>query len=232
MGGSLNSGQPTDEMHQWASAFTGIDTKVGFVSFSNVRGDFRNPAAVAEWIEANVPCFSGPVPKEWTDVVWKEARKRGISEQVLKAAFVLTRKDGYKFPDSSDGLEVKPQVVETPGDSGPKIGPVDEDYVQKSRINTARILEVKFEAAVHSSNLEEMKRLAQAFADLLNAAANNLEPLDDEEMQHGAPLLRRAIVWRATAPEGGRGGAEGGPYRVSPTIETEFAEEEEEEEAE
>jgi hypothetical protein len=222
-------------MHQWASAFTGIDTKVVAVSFSTVRGDFRNPAAVAEWIEANVPCFSGPVPKEWIDSVWKEAGKRGISEQVLKAAFALTRKDGYIFPDGSDDLEVKPQVVETPGDSGPKIGPVDEDYVEKSRIATARILEVKFAVAVHSSNLAEMRRLAQAFADMLNAAAaNGLAPLDDEEMQHGAPLLRRAIVWRVPppAPEGGRGGAEGGPYRVSPTIETEFEEEENEEEAE
>ena len=212
----------------------GLDSDtVGFLpsaglagGFTDLRGDSSDPAKVAAWIEANVPCFTGPIPEKWTKTVRTEAGKRGISDRVLDAALALARKQGFDFVDTSVRLDIEPPNGMPSGNDGPRMGPVDADYVRKSRIATARILESKYEVAMHSGNIEEMKKIAKAFADMLNAAAENLEPLGEEEMQHGAPLLRRAIIWNASAPQGGRGGAGGGPYRVSPTLEVELEEEE------
>jgi hypothetical protein len=60
----------TDQLRQWTSSFTGINTKVPVIRFTRPRADAQDPTAITKWIEANVPCFYGPVSKEWEDAVW------------------------------------------------------------------------------------------------------------------------------------------------------------------
>jgi len=77
------------------------------------------------------------------------------------------------------------------------------------------ILDHQYLVASANNDIEKMKRIAEAFVDLLNKS----EPeISDEEIVNGAPLMRRVIERRAPTP-GGRGRG-GGPFRVAPWLET------------
>jgi hypothetical protein len=66
-------------------------------AFREFRGDYRNPVAVCQWIEENVPCTVGPIPEEYTSAVFDEARRRLISHETVSIALTIARKDGYNF---------------------------------------------------------------------------------------------------------------------------------------
>jgi hypothetical protein len=190
--------------------------------FSDLKGDQRNAKNVASWILENVPCFPGAVPMEWEQAVYNEAKRRSINPGVLSVAISLARSLGYKFtdPSVSYGISGAAPIYRDSGDTMQSVTAAEERANQKAY---AEALEWKYRMAMANDNVEAMKRIAQAFADLLNAAYPR-----DEEIQWGAPLLRRAIERRVGAPEGGRGGSRGGPYRVIPgALETELIEENE-----
>jgi hypothetical protein len=65
--------------------------------FKDFMGDYRNPVAVCQWIEENVPCTVGPIPEEYTSAVFDEARRRHISDATVSIALTIAKKDGYNF---------------------------------------------------------------------------------------------------------------------------------------
>ena len=44
------------------------------VGFTDFRGNIHNPLDVLQWIKQNVPCFTGMIPREWTEAVYAEGR--------------------------------------------------------------------------------------------------------------------------------------------------------------
>ena len=167
------------------------------------------PEIALQWILENVPCFiNGRTPIAWTHAVFREAARWNIRFSIIEAALLMARKRGYEFA----GVVTPPSFEERDTHQHLKAAPDP----RQTAVATARWLESKYQAASLSGNPKEMESLAKAFAELLNKA--EAEHLPEEEIQHGAPLLRRAIVRRHGAPEGGRGGdpSGGGPYRVQP----------------
>jgi hypothetical protein len=175
-------------------------------------GNSRSPASVRKWIGENVPCFDGPVPQEWTNAVYAKLRQAYVDPAVVLAGLELARKDGYVFDNRTMPREVTTTVLKGPINTGPTMG-VPSESPREARKHAAEMLEWQYEKAQLNNNYGEMKRLAKQFADLLNSA----EPgsTSEDEIQWGAPLLRRAVRRNADgsdpAPRGGRGG--GGPYR-------------------
>jgi hypothetical protein len=219
----------SEEMHRWTSAFTGIDTKsssapgdgVHFIPHSDMGSD---PEGIVQWIEKNIPCPDGPVTKQWEETVWAEAAKQHIRKDFMFKAFDLARKKGYQFSSMSMSVELQTPLPDTLPNTGPQMRSSSQGERRDDRIATARVLETKFEIAVNTGNVPDMQMIARRFVDMLNSSARDLGPLDEEEMQHGAPLLRRSLVISGL-PEAQEGG-ENGPYRLLykmvPNVEAEF----------
>ncbi len=65
--------------------------------FSDIKGDPWNLTNVVQWIKANVPCFSGQIPAEWTRRVYAEAQLRNMNRTVVRAALAQAAMYGYRF---------------------------------------------------------------------------------------------------------------------------------------
>jgi hypothetical protein len=72
---------------------------------------------------------------------------------------------------------------------------VPNESPRQARKHAAEVLEWQYEKAQLNNNYGEMRRLAKQFADLLNSSDPG--STSEEEIQHGAPLLRRAVVRNA-----------------------------------
>jgi hypothetical protein len=157
--------------------------------FTSFNGNFKSPVAVRNWVGQNVPCLKGPVPQEWTHAIYAKLRQYGVSPAVITAGLTLARADGYVFND--DRIKVtapKPGPINT----APTMG-VPSESPSQARKHAAEVLEWQFEKAMLNHNYGEMRRLAQQFADLLNNADAG-RTSEDQEMQWGAPLLRRSVT--------------------------------------
>jgi hypothetical protein len=181
---------------------------------SGFNGDFRSPVSVRNWVIANVPCTTGPVPQEWTHAIYAKLRQYHIDPAVIQMGLALTRADGYVFDDGKVPIGiVSTNVLNGPVNIGPTMG-VPSESPSESRKHAAEVLEWQFEKAKLNNNYGEMKRLAKQFADLLNSA----EPgsTSEEEIQWGAPLLRQAVHRNrdGSDPAPREGGGGGGPYRT------------------
>ncbi|SRR6266446_2650875 len=154
---------------------------------SSFNGNFKSPVAVRNWVGKNVPCTKGPVPQEWTHAIYAKLRQYGVSPAVITAGLTLARADGYVFNDDRIMVTApKPITINT----GPTMG-VPSESPRQARIHAAEVLEWQFEKAKLNNNYGEMRRLAQQFADLLNSC--DAGRTSEEEIQWGAPLLRRAV---------------------------------------
>jgi hypothetical protein len=56
-----------------------------------------SPELALQWILSNVPCFSGPVPVDWTRAVFREASRWNIKFSMLQAALSMADKHGFVF---------------------------------------------------------------------------------------------------------------------------------------
>jgi hypothetical protein len=170
------------------------------------EGARTSPEITLQWILSHVPCFVGPVPLEWSEAVYRESMRWRIDRSTLRTALQMARRRGYEIDSFLIG---DPR----PPDGHAKIGPA-KGSARERAVATAKALESRYEAAGLANNSKEMERLAKEFAALLNRA--EIERLPTEEIQWGAPLLRRAIVYGG--PQGGRGGppSGGGPFRTMP----------------
>ncbi len=183
------------------------------IFLGSFKGNFKSPMSVRNWLVQNVPCTKGPVPREWTNAIFAKLRQSYVDPAVITTGLKLARRDGYVFDDGTLPLDIATTVIKGPINTGPTMG-VPSESPQEARKRAVEVLEWQFEKAQLNNNYGEMKRLAKQFADLLNSA----EPgyTSEEEIQWGAPLLRRAVRRNADgsdpAPRGGRGG--GGPYRA------------------
>jgi hypothetical protein len=226
--------------------------------FSALKGNSKDPMAVSSWVMENVPCFKGPVPQDWTQAVYYEASVRHVPPWALSFALSLTRKYGYQFTDITSGNSRRNPVdlVGVPiTRAGQKmLGKLPQQYNaldaadrRDRSIGTMKYLDFKFSIASSNHDGPEMLRLAQEFANLLNAARPG--ELSEVEIVHGAPLIRRAIEpikWDGRAlrederfngrnqprerPSGEDPG--GGPYRVASWVESGEIDEETDGEAE
>jgi hypothetical protein len=175
------------------------------------------------WIMQNVPCFQGPVPKDWTQAVYNEASARRIQPAVIALALSMTSMSGYNFSALTSQRVSAEEAIRR--NSQTRINASDPG----TTIATMKMLNEQFGIASASGNGPDMQRLAQQFANLLNAASPN--GISDEETMHGAPLLRRAVVWDVRSPTRGRGAdpSGGGPYRVADWVKDNEIDEDEEE---
>jgi hypothetical protein len=172
---------------------------------------------VVKWIRQNIPCFAGAVPYEWSTAILREAHHWGIPQKTLSQALLLANKRGYGFGWAPS---------EARRESGPTMKP--SSYSERTATATARWLESRYEIAHLANNDEEMERIAKEFADLVknhdtelaarqergDLRGRRFHPETGEELMHGAPLLRRAIV----QPSGAGGGQNMGPYRTPPAM--------------
>ncbi len=51
----------------------------------------QNTVMLLAWIKLNVPCFTGPVPQEWTDAVMDKMVKAGVPDNIIADVFRLAR---------------------------------------------------------------------------------------------------------------------------------------------
>jgi hypothetical protein len=186
------------------------------IFLGSFKGNFRSPVSVRNWVGENVPCTRGAVPKEWTHAIYAKLRQSHVDPAVIQAGLILTRADGYVFDDAGiDPATISP--VRPPSQYSPLIpisslGAASESPKQ-ARIHVMEVLEHQFEKAKLNNNYGEMRRLAQEFADLLNSSDAG-RTSEDQEMQWGAPMLRRSVVRNADGSDPApRGGGGGGPYR-------------------
>jgi hypothetical protein len=191
--------------------------------FSSFKGSVADPVDVMGWIMQNVPCFKGPVPQDWTQAVYTEAGARHIQPAVIALALSMTSMSGYNF-SAITSRRVSPEDA-IRRNSQPGIYASDPG----TSIATMKMLNEQFGIASANGNGPDMQRLAQQFANLLNAASP--KGISDEEIVHGAPLIRRAIVWDVRSPTRGRGGdpSGGGPYRVADWVKDNEIDEDEDE---
>ena len=80
------------------------------VGFTEFRGNIHNSFDVLQWIKQNVPCFTGMVPREWTQAVYAESRPRGINYAVARQAMIWASQSGYRFDFSSPPVPTDPVV--------------------------------------------------------------------------------------------------------------------------
>jgi hypothetical protein len=165
--------------------------------FSVLKGNSRDPMAVSSWVMQNVPCFKGPVPQDWSQAVYYEASVRRIPPWVLTFALSLTRKYGYQFSGSTDGISRLTVYDLEHRNTGPQMNAADPARRRETSIATMKYLDFKFGIASANGDHQEMQRLAQQFVELLNAADPG--ELPHEEIVHGAPLIGRAIEWDGRA---------------------------------
>jgi hypothetical protein len=124
--------------------------------------------------------------------------KRGIDEQAVKAAFALTRKDGYEFPDRSPGQGDDLRIVVNhlnvnPNGDGPSMGPVINEEIRKNWVAATEILETKFKVAETQNPHDQEQELARAFAELLNEVIRlRLEKVEGEVLEN-APVLTKVV---------------------------------------
>ena len=78
------------------------------VRFTDFRGNIHNPLDVLQWIKQNVPCFTGMIPREWTEAVYAEGRQRGINHMVAQQAMIWASRSGYRFVFSSPPVATDP----------------------------------------------------------------------------------------------------------------------------
>jgi hypothetical protein len=160
--------------------------------------------SVRDWIIRNVPCTQGPVPEEWVNAIYIKLIQSNVEPAVVSAGLALARKAGYVFDDGTF-----PSDIVFKGPPQPTIG-VPSQSPKQMRQSAAEMLEWQFENAQAVGNYSEMRRIAKQFANLLNSF--DPDSVSDEEMQWGAPMLRRAVRRNVdgsdTVPRrvGGRGG--------------------------
>jgi hypothetical protein len=123
---------------------------------------------------------------------------------VITAGLALARADGYVFDGVLPG-KITTTVLKGNISTAPTMGVRSESSKEEHK-RTVEVLEWQFEKL--NSNYGDMKRIAGQFADLLNGA----EPID-EEIQWGAPLLRRSVERMKDGSDPVPRGAGGGPYR-------------------
>ena len=80
------------------------------VGFTYFRGNRHNSLDVLQWITENVPCFTGIVPREWTEAVYAESRKFAIGWEVARQAMIWASRAGYRFDFSSAPVATDPVV--------------------------------------------------------------------------------------------------------------------------
>ena len=80
------------------------------VRFTDFRGNIHNSLDVLQWIKQNVPCFTGVIPREWTQAVYAEGRLRGINHAVAQQALIWASRSGYRFDFSSPPVATDPVV--------------------------------------------------------------------------------------------------------------------------
>ena len=57
---------------QQGKNYAGNTMSVGFTEF---RGNIHNSFDVLQWIKQNIPCFTGMVPREWTQAATPKAAR-------------------------------------------------------------------------------------------------------------------------------------------------------------
>jgi hypothetical protein len=176
--------------------------------FSVLKGNSRDPAAVSHWVMENVPCFKGPVPQDWTQAVYYEASVRRIPPWVLTFGLSPTRKYGYQLSDSTGGISRLTVNDLNHPNTGPQLSPADPARRRETSIATMKYLNYQFGIASANGDHPEMLRLAKQFVKLLDKAGPRELPY--EEIVHGAPLIRRAIVY---VPPGAERRRAWGPVR-------------------
>ena len=194
------------------------------VSFPPVPGDIRtNPEAVFRWITQNVPCFVGEVPGEWTDAVIVSLGRSLVPTSVIAQAMLTARRNGYQFAPTTlsfqSDMSLPRDVFHPPLIRGKhsgkdhRLGPRTISLKEAAKIN-ARILNEKYELASKTNNSRDMERIAREFVETINNAN-----MTDLEIQHGAPLLRRAIRIRvpvgSESGQGGVGWGRSGPWELN-----------------
>ncbi len=181
------------------------------IFLGNFKGNFKSPVSVRNWVVENVPCTKGSVPREWTNAIYARLRQSHVDPGIIMTGLTLARADGYVFDDGLVPLTITPKPM--PINTGQHYS-VPSESPRQARKHVAEVLEWQFEKAQLNNNYGEMRRIAKQFADLLNSAGPGYT--SEEEMQWGAPLLRRAVVRNADgsdpAPRGDPAG--GGPYRT------------------
>jgi hypothetical protein len=141
-----------------------------------IRGDLKDPVSIRNWVLENVPCFQGPVPKELTQAVYAKLRQWHVSPRVISLGLALTRRDGYVFYYDSDAY-IRPHVDvggrDVNGNYYPPGDKMSADVSDRRQRNiaTMEMLNAKYEQAMFTHNSKDMQRIAQNFADLLNAAS-------------------------------------------------------------
>lgn len=178
------------------------------IFLGSFKGNFRSPVSVRNFVAENVPCTKGPVPQEWTRAIYAKLRPYGVEPAVIVAGLKLARADGYVFDDPTvPNFNISPVVRPFPINTGPSMG-VPSESPKEAHKHAVEVLEWQFEKAKLNNNYGEMKRIAKQFADILNSA----DPID-EEIQWGAPLLRRSVRRMADGSDPVPRGGGGGPYR-------------------
>jgi hypothetical protein len=173
------------------------------------RGNRNSALSVRNWIVQNVPCPVGHVPTDWTYAIFTRLRQYYVDPPVILNGMSLARADGYIFDyDVRIPIPVVISPVITVDRNPPPTMGVPSESPKEAQKHVVEVLEYEYEKAVLNNDYAKMKRLAKQFADLLNKA----EPID-EEIQWGAPLLRRSVRRMADGSDPVPRGAGGGPYR-------------------
>ena len=168
------------------------------VFFGSINGDLRNPQSVRNWVLKNVPCFTGPVPREWTTRIYTELRKYGVNTDVISVGLALAIRDGYVFYDDHISLyDYKPRPVSSPPPpSMSAAAPATIDDIKRQ----AAIIDGKYEIARLNHNTAQMESLANMLLELLRGYLKTRQDKDKmdqvrEEILRNAgniaPIIRR-----------------------------------------
>ena len=168
------------------------------VFFGTIKGNLRDPQSVRNWVNENVPCFSGVVPPDWTQAVYSELRRSGANTDVISVGLALAQQDGYVFYDDHHSLhDYTPRPVSSPEPPAMSAAaPMTLDDAKRS----AAIIDGKYEAARLNHNTAQMEALAQMLLDLLRGYLrvrqdkDKMEQVREEILQNArtvAPIIRR-----------------------------------------
>jgi hypothetical protein len=167
--------------------------------FSSIKGDLRNAQSVRNWVRENVPCFTGPVPAEWTTAIYTALRKYGVSTDVIAVGLALAQQDNYIFYDDRISLhDYKPRPPNSlpPPQSMSATAPPTIDDIKRQ----AAIIDGKYETARLNHNTAQMESLANMLLELLRGYLKTRQDKDKmdqvrEEILRNArniaPIIRR-----------------------------------------
>jgi len=169
-----------------------------FFGSSSIDGDLRNPQSVRNWVLKNVPCFAGPVPREWTTSIYAELRKYGVKTDTISVGLALAKQDGYVFYDGY----INPYDYDLRPSSSPP--PPTMSAAPPATINDIKrqavIIDGKYEIARINHNTAQMETLANMLLELLRGYLKTRQDKDrmdqvrEEILQNArniAPIIRR-----------------------------------------